>query len=82
LARRRWLPPVILVTQETEIRRIVVQSQPRQIVCKTLSRKILHKSRAGGVAQGEGPEFKPQYRQKKKEKLIYFIIVVFGRAGI
>jgi hypothetical protein len=23
---------------------------------------------AGGVAQGEGPDFKPQYRKKKKEK--------------
>jgi hypothetical protein len=22
----------------------------------------------GGVAQGEGPEFKPQYRKKKKKK--------------
>jgi hypothetical protein len=24
--------------------------------------------RAGGVAQGEGPEFKPQYHKKKKKK--------------
>jgi hypothetical protein len=24
--------------------------------------------RAGGVAQGEGPEFKPQYHQKKTNK--------------
>jgi hypothetical protein len=24
--------------------------------------------RAGGVAQGEGPEFKPQYCKKKKKK--------------
>jgi hypothetical protein len=31
--------PVILATQEAEIRRIVVQSQPRQIVHKTLSQK-------------------------------------------
>jgi hypothetical protein len=28
--------------------------------------KTLHKKRAGGVAKGEGPEFKPQYRKKKK----------------
>jgi hypothetical protein len=26
------------------------------------------KNRAGGVAQGEGPEFKPQYCKKKKKK--------------
>jgi hypothetical protein len=31
--------PVILVTQEAEIRRFTVQSQPGQIILKTLSRK-------------------------------------------
>jgi hypothetical protein len=40
--------PVIPATQETEIRRIMVQSQPRQIVQETLSRKTLHKNRAYG----------------------------------
>jgi hypothetical protein len=50
---------VILTAQEAEIRSIVVRIQPGQIVLKTLSRKTLHKNRAGGVAQGEGPEFKP-----------------------
>jgi hypothetical protein len=33
---------VILATQEAETRRIVVQSQPEQIVCETLS-QIHHK---------------------------------------
>jgi hypothetical protein len=28
---------------------------------------MLHKNRVGGVAQGEGPEFKPQYCKKKKK---------------
>jgi hypothetical protein len=37
----------------------MVRSQPWQIVPKTLSQKILHKSRAGGVAQSEGPKFNP-----------------------
>jgi hypothetical protein len=35
---------------------------------ETLSQKTLHKNRAGGVAQGEGPEFKSQYRKKKKKR--------------
>jgi hypothetical protein len=37
------LMPVILATQEAEIRRIKVQSNPRQIVHETLSQKTLHK---------------------------------------
>jgi hypothetical protein len=53
--------PIILATQEAEIRKIRVPSQPGQIVPKTLSQKALHKNRAGGVAQGEGPEFNPLY---------------------
>jgi hypothetical protein len=30
--------------------------------------KNLSQKRAGGVAQGMGPEFKPQYHKKKKKK--------------
>jgi hypothetical protein len=65
-ARPWWLTPGILATQEAEIRRIMVQSQPRQIVPKTLSRKNPSQKRAGGLAQCVGPEFKPQYCQKNK----------------
>jgi hypothetical protein len=58
--------PLILATQEVEIGKIVVPSQPGQIVLKTLSQKTHHKKRVGGVAQVEGPEFKPQYWRKTK----------------
>jgi hypothetical protein len=39
IAGRRWLTPVILATQEAEIRRLTVRSQPGQIVHETLARK-------------------------------------------
>jgi hypothetical protein len=55
------LMPVIIATQEAEIRRIAVQSQYGQIVLKTLSQKIPSQKRADGVTQGVGPEFKPHY---------------------
>jgi hypothetical protein len=38
---------VILATQEVEIRRIVVPSQPRQIVLKTISGKNHHTQKKG-----------------------------------
>jgi hypothetical protein len=52
LARCWWLTPIILVSQEAEIRRIEVQNQPRQIVQETLytKKKKKHKKMAGGVA--------------------------------
>jgi hypothetical protein len=62
--------PVILATQEAEIRRIVVWSQARANSSKILSRKNPSQKRAGGVTQnsGVGPEFKPQYCKKNKNK--------------
>jgi hypothetical protein len=50
------LPSVILATQEAEIRRTAIRNQSRQISKK---KKKNYKNRAGGVAQGVGPEFKP-----------------------
>jgi hypothetical protein len=55
------------------------EASPGKQFHKTLSQKTLHKNRSGGVAQGEGPEFKPQYckttittktqsHQKRKKK--------------
>jgi hypothetical protein len=63
-----WLTPVILATREAEITRIKVRSQPGQTVHETLSLRTLHKNWAGGVAQGEGPKFKPQYHKKTEGK--------------
>jgi hypothetical protein len=60
---RLWFTPILLITEETEIRRIVIRSQPRQIIHKTLSLK-----RAGEVAQGVHSEFKPQHHKKIKIK--------------
>jgi hypothetical protein len=63
--------PVILATQEAEIR-TAVWSQPGQIVCETLLKKTHCKK---GVVEwlSIGPEFKPQYG-KKKEILIFFFL--------
>jgi hypothetical protein len=53
--------PVILATEEVEIRGIKVQSLPSQIVLETLSQKYPSQKRASRVA----PEFKPQYHKTK-----------------
>jgi hypothetical protein len=60
-ARHQWLMPILLAIQEAEIRRITVRSQPGQIVPETLSQKNPSQKITGRVAQGVGPEFKPQY---------------------
>jgi hypothetical protein len=59
--------PVILANQEAEFRRIKFWSQPGQIAGENPTPKNnqskthhTHKKRAGGVAQGVDPEFKPQ----------------------
>jgi hypothetical protein len=50
-ARCWWLTPVILATQEAEIRRIAVEGQPRQIDHETLSQKYPAQKRADRVSQ-------------------------------
>jgi hypothetical protein len=62
--------PIILATQEAEIRKIMVQNQSRQIVSKTLCQRNPSQKRSGEVAQGVGPEFKPQYHKKATFKII------------
>jgi hypothetical protein len=63
----------------------MVRGQPGQIVRKTLSQKKKKKSqkRADGVAQGLGPEFKPQYCNNNNKKIlriyaaIHFLVSFF-----
>jgi hypothetical protein len=56
--------PVILATQEAEIRRKPAWANSSQDPIL----KIPITKKAGGVAEGEGPEFKPQYHKKKKKR--------------
>jgi hypothetical protein len=60
--------PVIIATEKAEIMRIVVQSQPQDNSSQEPILKIPNTKRAGGVAQGVGPEFKSEYQKKKKER--------------
>jgi hypothetical protein len=51
LAGWQWLTPIVISTQEAEVRSIKVRNQPGQIVGETLSpKKTLHQKRAGGEA--------------------------------
>jgi hypothetical protein len=59
------LTPVILGRDQEDL----VRSQPGQIVLETLPGKNPSQKRAGGVAQGVGPDLKPQYHKKKKKKM-------------
>jgi hypothetical protein len=64
LATCWWLTPVIPATQGSQILRDQEDrsSKPTQANSSKdpiLKKKITKKKRAGGVAQGEGPEFKP-----------------------
>jgi hypothetical protein len=65
LVQRRWLTPVILATQEIEIRRITVPSQPRQIALSQKKKKKKKTLTKKGLQVG--PEFKSQNCKKKKK---------------
>jgi hypothetical protein len=58
--------PVILATQEAEIRRIEVRSQPRQIVHKTLSRKYPSKKGLEEWIKVKALSSNPNTAKKKK----------------
>jgi hypothetical protein len=65
----QWLTPVILATQEAEITRTTLQSQPRQIILRPYLKKTYHKKRIDGVAQDVGPEFKTICKHKQILKI-------------
>jgi hypothetical protein len=64
----------ILATHEAEIRRIMVQSQPGEIVCEILSQKNPFLKCAGGVPQDESPEFIPPPLYHKKGKKNGYVV--------
>jgi hypothetical protein len=48
---------------------VMVQSQPGQTACETMSQKNpSQEKRTGGLAQDVCPEFKPQYCKTKQNK--------------
>jgi hypothetical protein len=52
----QWLTHVILAICEAEIRRILVQSQPGQTVCRDLISKITRPKWTGGGSSGRVPD--------------------------
>jgi hypothetical protein len=62
--------PIILATQEAEIRRIEVQSQPGEIVHKTLSQKTLHIKGLVEWLKVKALSSNPSTAKKKKKKRI------------
>jgi hypothetical protein len=85
-----WLMPVILATQKAEFRRIVVRSQPGQIVHETLSRKNPSHKRAGRMAQvvqrlptkHETLSSKPRTKNKnKKTHKLNKLRILYRRGG-
>jgi hypothetical protein len=65
-ARRQWLTPVILATQEARDQEYHSLKPARANSSQDPFWKNPSQKRAGGVAQGVDPEFKPQYQKKKK----------------
>jgi hypothetical protein len=67
MAGCQWLMPIILATQEAEIRRIKARTQPGQIVCETLSQKNHDKKKGWWSGSRCRPSSNPSTAKKKKK---------------
>jgi hypothetical protein len=67
-ARHWWLTSVILATQEAEIRRIMVRSQSKKIVHKTLSHKYLSQKGLAEWLKVKALSSSPSTAKKKKQR--------------
>jgi hypothetical protein len=74
--------PVILATEEAEIRRIAVQSQPGQIVPRDSISKNPSQKKAGGVGQAVGPELPLSLCQNSSLCQIFVYCLLFVMLGI
>jgi hypothetical protein len=86
-ARCQWLIPVILVIQEAEIRRIVVQGQLGQTVHETLSPK--NPLQETGLVEwlkvkalSSSPSAAKKKKKKGKEKETFCNCFRWGREGV
>jgi hypothetical protein len=74
-ARGQWLMPAVLATGGRD--QEDYGSKPTQANSSQhpiLKKPITHKKKAGGVAQGVGPEFKPQYWGGGKKRQNWFLL--------
>jgi hypothetical protein len=80
--------PIILATQEAEIRRTAVQSQLGQIVCENLSQKFPTQNRADEWPKwsraclanlSSNPSTTTTTKKKKKKKRIYLQCNCYGK---
>jgi hypothetical protein len=60
----QWLTPIILATQEADQEDSSSKPTQANSLRDPISKKTHHKERASGMAQGVGPELKPQYCKK------------------
>jgi hypothetical protein len=67
------ITPVILATQEAEVRRIEVRSQPGQIVLGTLSRKTHHKKGLVEWLKVKALSSSHSTAKKKKKMLVFLL---------